>query len=348
MSEARRIRVLIADDSESVRALLRSVLAGAGCDVVGEAADGVAAVDLATRLTPDVVTMDVVMPRLDGLAATAAIMTQAPTRIVIVCDARREDQTDLSFRAMSVGALEVVAKHAAQSTLAEWGASLAATVRLMADVPVVRRRFSVAHAQAYRETDRRTVSALGIVASTGGPPALAQLLSALPASYPIPILVAQHMTAGFGAGLVRWLAGAVQLRVVAAVDRMRLEAGTVYLPPDGDDLVVREGLVRTPPATDPRYAPSGDILLGSLAAAFGSRAGGIVLTGMGEDGARGLLEIRRSGGFTMAQDEATSVVWGMPGTAFRLGATEALFPIDHMAIKLMQLYHRSSSSGGNS
>jgi two-component system chemotaxis response regulator CheB len=337
VSDARAVRVLIADDSESVRALLRTVLTQAGCEVVGEAADGIEAIEMSSLLAPDVVTMDVVMPKLDGLGATAAIMTHSPTRIVVVCDSRREEQTDLSFRAMSAGALELLSKQPEGTSLPEWGRHLAETVKLMADVPVVRRRrFSVAQAGAYGDSDR-TVSALGIVASTGGPPALGQLLSALPASYPFPLLVAQHMTPGFTPGLIRWLSGTVRLRVLQASDGMPLEPGTVVLPPDGRDLSVDRKRIRTPQARDPGCSPSGDVLLSSLAATFGGSAGGIVLTGMGEDGARGLLEIRRAGGFTMAQDQATSIVWGMPGAAARLGATDALFPIDHMAIKLMQL-----------
>jgi two-component system chemotaxis response regulator CheB len=332
------VRVVIADDSATMRKLIAGYLVGGGCEIVGEAEDGMAAVDLAAEIRPDVITMDVAMPRLDGLAATAAIMAQTPTRIVVICDTQRGDQLDLSFRAMSAGALEIIPKRAASGSTDVWGKRVVESVRLMADVPVVRwKGNAVAASWQYRDT-AGTVDAIGIAASTGGPPALAQLLAALPETFPIPILVAQHIGPGFARGLVRWLDGTTRLSVVEATDGMRLAPGTVVLAPDGRELEIAErGKVRTPAPARVDSPGAGDRLLGSLAKSYAERAGGIVLTGMGSDGAEGLLAIKRRGGFTMAQDHATSVVWGMPGAAAQNGATDLLLPIQHMAIKLVQL-----------
>jgi len=345
-SRERPLRVVVADDSDSVRTLITSFLVEDGIDVVGDATDGLHAVDLVTELRPDVVTMDILMPRLDGLAATAAIMTHVPTPIVVVCDTSRFGQVDLSFQAMTAGALEVIPKPSGTMPVRQWGRRLTESVRLMADVPLVRRRRgSVADIAQYRDL-RYRLEAFGIVASTGGPPAVAQLLGALPAGYCVPLLVVQHIAPGFTRGLARWLDGITPLHVVEAEDGAHLEGGTVYLPPDGHEMIVGDGgVLRVSACRSPEHGPSGDRLLESLAAAYGSRAGGAVLTGMGDDGARGLRAIRERGGFTMAQDEASSVVWGMPAAAMRMGATDQLFPIEHMAIKLVQLGSESKGKG---
>jgi two-component system chemotaxis response regulator CheB len=330
---------MIADDSESVRQALRRLLGDdPEIEVVGEAPDGVAAVDMAIELEPHVITMDVRMPRLDGLGAIAAIMAHSPTRILVVCDTSKSSEMDLSFRAVSAGAIEFIPKPRSGEPIRQWGHRLVESVRLMADIPVVRRRQgSVPRLADLLETGDRAVDVWGIVASTGGPPALAELVGALPADFPVPLVVAQHMAPGFAKGLVNWLAQGSRLRVKLTDDRAPLEPGTVYLPPDGDDIMVdRYRRVRTPPG-EGLHCPSGNRLLDSLAEVFGGRAGGIVLTGMGDDGARGLLRIREAGGVTMAQDESSSVVYGMPGAAVQAGAARDQFPIEHIAIKMMQI-----------
>ncbi len=338
------IRVLVADDSTSVRQVLCALLAeDPRIEVVGQAADGVSAVDQAIRLEPDVITMDVQMPRLGGLGAIAAIMAHAPTRILVVCDTSKSSEMDLSFRAVSAGALEFIPKPRTGEPIREWGKRLVESVRLMADVPVVRRRQgSVAQPGELLAVGGRAIDIFGVVASTGGPPALAQLFGALPEDFPLPILVAQHMAPGFARGLATWLDQGTRLKVRLTEDRVALEPGHVYIPPDGDDIVVdRYERVRTPPG-ESLNCPSGDRLLRSLATVFGPRAGGAVLTGMGDDEARGLLAIQQGGGFTMAQDEESCVVFGMPGSAAEMGATTKLMPIDHIAIEMVQIAQRQS------
>jgi two-component system chemotaxis response regulator CheB len=181
------------------------------------------------------------------------------------------------------------------------------------------------------------VDVVGIAASTGGPPALAHVLGSLPRDLPVPLLFAQHIASGFTAGLVRWFGSVSTLRVGIAEDGDLPQPGRVYLPPDGCDLEVdREGHLRIPPSMG-LHCPSGNKLLASLARTFGSRAAGFVLTGMGDDGAHGLLELKRAGGATYAQDEQSSVVFGMPQAAEACGATRGLLALESIGPAIVEL-----------
>ena len=338
------IRVLVADDSATVRNALIALLAkDPRLTIVGQAADGLEAVAKARNLRPDVITMDVDMPHLDGLGATAAIMADAPARVLVVCGVSEEKQLDLSFRAMAAGALELIAKPAGGGDLRAWGEKVAQAIVLMAEVPVVRRqRPSSSPPMAPLGSASQQVDVVALVASTGGPPALAQVLGALPADLCVPILIAQHIAEGFGAGLLRWFSGVTKLRVIAASEGMSAAAGTVYLPPDGRDLEIdAAGILHVPRPTG-LHCPSGNRLLHSLARSFGHRAGAVVLTGMGDDGAQGLLAMRQSGGATFVQDEATSVVFGMPQAALALGAARTELSLESVAAAILELCRRRS------
>jgi two-component system chemotaxis response regulator CheB len=188
---------------------------------------------------------------------------------------------------------------------------------------------------SHRAASRESPLVIGLVASTGGPPAIARILAALPARFPVPLLVAQHVAPGFTEGLRRLFAEATQLPVRVAADGGFLGPG-VWLAPDSRDLALDVGgVLRTPfPATS--SPPSGDVLLRSLAR-LGPRAMGVVLTGMGEDGAQGLLALRKAGGRAYAQDQATSTVFGMPEAADRLGAVQAVLSLDHIAPLILEL-----------
>lgn len=335
----RPIRVLVADDSVTLRTALCALL---GEDprlaIVGQAADGVEAVQKARTLRPDVITMDVNMPRLDGLGATAAIMAEAPSRVLVISSVRQHRQLELSFKAMAAGALEVIAKpEGGPEEMRRWARGVAESVRLMAEVPVVRRHRS-GRAEPLRLLGHGAqVDLVALVASTGGPPALACVLGGLPRDLPVPVLIAQHIAAGFTPGLVRWFSSVCSLKVGIAVDRERPAPGQVYLAPDGCDLELdREGLLRAPRSSG-LHCPSGNRLLASLARACGSRSAGFVLTGMGDDGASGLLELKRAGGATYAQDQQTSVVFGMPQAAHACGAAQALLPLDSIAPAILEL-----------
>jgi two-component system, chemotaxis family, protein-glutamate methylesterase/glutaminase len=339
------IRVLIADDSATMRTALTELLAlEQRVSVVGQARDGMEAVEMSRTLRPDVITMDVNMPRLDGLGAIATIMAQSPARILVVCSVSEEKQLDLSFRAMAAGALELLPKPAAGAAeLRKWGNRVAEAVILMAEVPVVRRISyrtpppTVPPPPARRRAGRQRIDAIGIVASTGGPPALAVLLKGLPRGLPVPVLIAQHIAEGFTAGLLRWFSSVSQLPVKVAEEGARALPGYVYLPPDGCDLELdARGVLRAPKPAG-LHTPSGNRLLQSLARSLGTCAAGVVLTGMGDDGALGLLAIRRAGGTTIAQDEASSVVYGMPQAAQALGAAQSVVPLDSIASLIAEL-----------
>jgi two-component system chemotaxis response regulator CheB len=340
------VRVVVVDDSPAVREALCAVLVEDGrIDVVGTAGDGLEAIEQARTLHPDVLTIDVGMPALDGISAIDVIMEQSPTRIVVVASVDDAHRDDLCFRAIGAGALELVAKpdNRDLADFESWGARLRQTVCLMAEVPVIRR--SSGHIPIDPPRPRvplpahpHPVEAFGIVASTGGPSALARILGALPPALPFPVLVVQHITEGFAAGLGRWLSSVCPLPVALARDAAPCLPGHVYLAPDAHHLEVvcaaggplRARLVHD----DHGHVPSGDRLLHSLARALGARAGAVVLTGMGEDGAGGLLAVRKAGGIAWAQDEATSTVYGMPRAALELGGATDVLPLDCIAASI--------------
>jgi two-component system chemotaxis response regulator CheB len=335
---ARPIGVLVADDSPTLRRALRMLLEeDPRIAVVAEAADGEEAVARARAMTPDVVTMDVMMPALDGLRATEEIMAVAPTRIIVVSQLATREQS-LAFRALAAGALQILPKPRVECAddLRRWGVEVRDAVRLMSDVPVVTRHRAGARAGApVRAAPANVLEAVGIVASTGGPQAVVAILAALPPRLPLTVLVAQHIASGFVDGMRRWFAESTRLDVRVARDGERPQRGCVYLAPSGCNLVWgRAGLLETPACTD-CMCPNGDELLLSLASALGGRAGGVVLSGMGDDGARGLLAVRRAGGLALAQSAATSVVNGMPGAAHALGAAEALVAPEEAAALLV-------------
>lgn len=338
-------RVLIADDSRVMRDALRALLSSdPDIVVVGEAADGAEAVQKAADLAPDVITMDVLMPRLNGLEATQRIMAQSPSRILLVCAVGDEGGVDLSFRAMDVGALELIAKPTAQRSLHSWGDDLCESVKLMAEVPVVRRWRHGPTVTPSTAPPSSRISIVGIAASTGGPPALASILSKLPTDLPVSVLVAQHMANGFVAGLHRWLLEVSAIPVHVAKDGMLLKRGAVMLAPDGCDMeVTPNGQLRVVTSTS-HHTPSGDRLLESIARSYRQRALGIVLTGMGDDGTRGLAAIRAAGGRTMAQDETSSVVFGMPKAAATAGVVDQMVPLSAIPALILDMVGKESSS----
>jgi two-component system chemotaxis response regulator CheB len=335
----RVVRVGIADDSQTIVDLLSGLVRSTpGLELVGTARDGVEAVQLAKHRHPDVLTMDVMMPRLDGLGATAAIMADAPTRVLMVCAVSQAEQTSLSFRAIAAGALELIAKPERREDLAAFGPRVIEAIRLMAEVPVIsRRRPSLLPLTVPRQS-RRVVEAVGVAASTGGPPVIAQILGSLAEGLQASVLIAQHMTPGFTEGFARWLTTVVGAQVEIARHGDPCQPGRIYLAPDGHHLEVdRSRRLVTLPAMGTVPCPSGNRLLRSMAAAYGMGSVGVVLTGMGDDGAAGLLEIRRVGGATMAQDAASCVVFGMPQAAAHAGATDLLLPPAGLASFLLEL-----------
>jgi two-component system, chemotaxis family, protein-glutamate methylesterase/glutaminase len=332
----KRLRVLVADDSPAARVLIRGILeADPDLEVVGQATDGLEAVMLAGRLAPDVITMDVDMPGLDGLEATRRIMSSAPRPIVLVSATVPPDQ-DNSFRALEAGAVTLLGKPPAPGSPAfsRQAAELVATVKLMAGVKLVRRTPRRAGggpvAPPAADPALPPLEVVAIAASTGGPPAVAAVLRGLPAGWPVPVLVLQHIGAGFDSGLVRYLEECSPLPVALAENRRALDGAGVHVCPAERHLAITAGKRLRVAEGGPieGYQPSGNHLFRTVADVFGPGAAGVVLTGMGRDGAEGLLALRRAGGLTIAQDQATSIVYGMPRQAVLRGAAEAVLPVE--------------------
>jgi two-component system chemotaxis response regulator CheB len=339
------IRVLVAEDSMTARTLLVLILGSdPGIEVVGEARDGVEAVEMAQRLRPDVVTMDIHMPRMDGLEATTEIMITAPTPIVIVTAGAFRDEVEGSLDMLEHGALEVLRKPPGPDSprFAAEARRLISTVKAMSQVKVVRR---------WREAPPRPkppahpakpsqfgwpARVVAIAASTGGPPAIQRLLSGLPPEFSAPILIVQHITPGFAHGLAAWLDSICRLHVKVAEEGEVLARRTVYLAPDDRHLGVSARRRVMTSADEPvgGFRPSANFLFESVAQVFGGSALAVILTGMGVDGVRGLGAVRRRGGRVLAQDESTSVVFGMPGAAIEAGLADAVLPLDAIPARL--------------
>jgi two-component system chemotaxis response regulator CheB len=310
------------------------------------------------------VTLDMMLPIVDGVAATEYIMAHCPTPILIVSSSTNRGEIFKTYDALAAGALDVVEKSGAGRADGEWERQLVATIKLIARVKVIRHpRAKLASRSASRSasgfgpelrqpaarTDPSiTASAwsgpspmrlVAIGASTGGPRAVVEVLRALPADFPLPILLVIHIADAFAATLAEWIAAQVpQLPVRLAVEPVPLEGQGVFLAPPGHHLIVRKRKLHLSDEPE-RYScrPSVDVLFDSIAAECGAGGIGCLLTGMGQDGARGLMAIRRAGGFTIAQDEATSVVYGMPREAALLGGAIAVLPLDEIGPKLAAL-----------
>lgn len=341
----RRIRVLVVDDSATSRQLLVTILrADAEIDVVGQAADGLEAIEMVKSLRPDIVTMDVQMPKLDGFAATKRIMVEAPTPILITTSVDPR-ALSVSLEAVRMGALAVHAKpgNPQASSFDEEARELVRQVKAMSRVKVVRHHepepARAAVAPLGRRSDETPTEVIAIVASTGGPAAIHRILTSLPADFPIPILIVQHIARGFSPGFAGWLNTASAVRVKLAEEGEVLRGATVYVGVDDHHLGVsasRRIHLSNAPAVG-GFRPSGTPLLESVAAAFGRSAVAVILTGMGRDGVDGLRAIRGAGGRTVAESQATAIVYGMPGAAVQAGLADRVLPLDDICAALASL-----------
>jgi two-component system, chemotaxis family, protein-glutamate methylesterase/glutaminase len=340
-------RVLVVDDSPVARELLAGILkVDLGIEVVGFANDGEQAVREAERLRPDVVVMDIHLPGLDGYGATRRIMESCATRIIMATAASSPSEVAANFRAIEAGALGVIAKpvgvgHPGFAAAAQ---ELVRTVRLMSEVPVVKRWPKVRRVPSAPASDAAAapVRLVAIGASTGGPVALQRLLSGLPANFAVPLVIVQHIWDSFIGGFAEWLGGTTRLPVRVAADGQLAQPGVAYLAPDGRHMRVRGNavieLVDGPPEHGVR--PSASVLFRSVAEGFGASAVGVLLTGMGRDGARELKTMHDAGAVTFAQDRESSIVFGMPGEAVALGAATHVLPPDRIAAALVDLVAR--------
>ncbi len=338
MSQIRRARVLVVDDSPTVRSLVRRLLHREDdLEVVGEAADGARAVELVEALHPDVVIMDIEMPVLDGLAAIERMAARRPTPVVILTARESKKPALRTFEASRCGAVEVLAKPAAPEGWQELHHTLVHLVRALAASHRARAEEGPTLTPPPPSAPARQLRFLAIAASTGGPEAVYRLLQPLPKPLPVAALVVQHIAAGFEESLASWLAGKLGADVAVARHGEAATPGIVRLAPPGAHLVLAAdatiGLDRTTPARA-GHRPSADELFFSCARAFPAVTAGIVLTGMGADGAEGLAELRRCGGLTLAQDAGSSVVYGMPKAAVMRGAVEIALPPEQLGALL--------------
>jgi len=322
------------DDSSSVRAIIRAMVEGDdGIRIVGEAGSGGDAVAMVHTLRPAVILMDVQMPGMNGIEATERIMASRATPIIAFSALTLGEEAKASIDMLAAGALDIMAKPdlATEAAVRDCSRVLRKKILIASRVAVVRHlRHTISPARREHRLSRREIgrryAAVGVGASTGGPAALREIFSRLPPTFPLPILVVQHITSGFTEGFADWLQQHTSLRVRVARDRDEAAAGTILMAPEGRQLeVTPDGRVRTLSST-PRgvHLPSADVLLSSLASTHGKAAIGVLLTGMGADGAEGLLEVRRAGGLTLAQSEESCAVFGMPREAVRKGAADEL------------------------
>ncbi len=342
-----KIRVVIADDSSLARDLLRDLLEGeADIEVVGEASDGRQAIELARELKPNLITMDIEMPVMTGLEAIEEIMYSKAVPILVVssiADARN------ALEAMRFGALEVVSK---PGYTPEEAAEFVTKVRMLAGVSVITRMRprkislepgvipALPRASLLPEVGTTRYSHIfAIACSTGGPQALAQILPSLPSDFSCPVVIAQHISDGFAGGMAEWLDSLCKLPVKLAAEGDLLQSGVIYISPSERHFSVtssrRVALIERESLDI--YHPSCDVLLSSVGDVFGRLAVGVILTGMGSDGAKGMAYIQKNGGMTFGQDEASSVIYGMNRVAIEAGAVQHVLPIEAIANSMMQL-----------
>jgi two-component system chemotaxis response regulator CheB len=337
------IRVLIAEDSSTVRDLLRAIIeADTRFEVAGVASNGVEAVQMAKALKPDVITMDIQMPLMDGFEASRKIMIDAPTPIVIVSSHYDVREVTVSMQALSVGALAVHAKPLGPDdpNFVEQTKDFLRTLYTMSQVHVIRhaRKPGTLIPPVTRiRPSTGACRAVAIAVSTGGPAALRDMFQTLPVDYSVPVLVVQHISGGFVEGLAAWLNAVSAVRVKVAVQAERLQPRTVYLAPDDRHLGVTADGEQVYLADDPPikgFRPSGTYLFESVAKAYGANVVGVIMTGMGDDGVAGLQAIHAAGGSIIAQDEESSVVFGMPARAIDAGLADVVLPLTAIVAQL--------------
>jgi two-component system chemotaxis response regulator CheB len=347
----RKTRVLIVEDSPTVRRRLADILASdPDIELVGEAEDGKRAIEICQQCRPDVITMDMMLPIMSGFSATEYIMAHCPTPILVVSASINRGELFKIYEALAAGAVDVLEKPTGTEAEGVWERRFLSTVKLVARIRVIthprarlaglRREALDALPQSTDSNPAQKYDLVAIGASTGGPAAIVEILRGLPAEFQLPILFVLHINEPFGASFADWLDGQTGRRVAYPKDGAPLASaiGRVMMAPGGQHLVVRDGRLHlTAELARHSCRPSVDVLFESVASEYGASAAGCLLTGMGKDGALGLLKMRAAGGMTIAQDESTSVIYGMPREAALLGAATQVLRLGDIGPRLAAL-----------
>ncbi len=344
------IKVMLVDDSLMTLTILKKLLAQApDIAVVGTASNGREALKLLPALQPDVICTDLKMPVMDGLDFTKAVMAEFPRPILVISAAVQSKDTSNIFSLIQAGAIDVIAKFPTEKTDESLlnARELISKIRVLSGVHVISRKSVMASSavQMPIQPDSALPQIIGIGASTGGPNALSTILTALPANFPLPIVCIQHISEGFSLGMVNWLNQRCKLTVQFAQTGLIPKPGQVYFAPDNKQLemnALNEFVCSDLPSYD-GHRPSISVTFQSLALRFGKRAMGILLTGMGRDGVDGLQSIKQVGGMTIAQDEASCIIFGMPKIAIDEQAAQLVLPLDSIANTLLKMVGQPSS-----
>jgi two-component system, chemotaxis family, protein-glutamate methylesterase/glutaminase len=351
----KKIGVLIVEDSAVVRQLLEHIIGGdPRLEIVAVATSAEEALEILQHISPDIISLDIRLPGMNGFEATRRIMRDKPTPIVVCSASVEAEDLKITMTALRAGALAVVEKPVGttRDDYERIARTLCTQLAIMSEVKVVRQRGFTAAASrtsrkdvqrhtarsSARETHGTPLRVLGIGASTGGPNAVVQVLTDLGPRFPLPVLLVQHMMPSFLAGFASWLESVTPFRAVIARNGEIVVSGTVYLAPPDYHLQLeadRIRLTQDPPASLQR--PSATVMFQSMARTLGDSGLGILLTGMGDDGADGLLELRRAGGYTVAEHESTAVVYGMPRAAVDRGAACDCLPLNDIAPRIREL-----------
>lgn len=344
------IRVMVVDDSAPNRRALVRMLAGEpDLAVVAEADDGEAALREALRIRPDVICLDLAMPRMDGFTFLRLLMARQPTPVLVVSSFSRKIDV---FRALELGALDFIAKPEGGpgrlGRIREELASKVRAVRALRMQTLERRAQAAERSPGTRHGPASGLRLAAIGASTGGPPALQRILTDLPGSLPMAVVVAQHMPGRFTRAFAERVARLADLRVEEAEDGQPLAAGRALVAPGGKHLLVERGRgaaapprvrLEEPRDAGRRYCPSIDLLFESAARVLGNRVCALVLTGMGNDGRLGVAAVKEAGGLTVAEAEETAVLYGMPREAIATGRVDEVLPLEAMAARLVRFAH---------
>ncbi|MEW6608026.1 MAG: chemotaxis response regulator protein-glutamate methylesterase [bacterium] len=342
-----QIKVLVVDDSAIIRdAIITALESEEEIKVIATATNGKEAITLIPELKPDIVTMDIVMPIMDGLQATEHIMAYHPTPIVVITSLLPKDM-EIAFKALNSGALDVMERPNISELLnpaSKKRKQLIDKVKILANVKVITHlggRLVKKEKESLESTPtpaEAKFKIIGIASSTGGPKTVRKILSKLPVDFPIPIVIVQHISDGFTKGLVDWWNNECAIEIREGKEGERLNKGTVYIAPSFVHMTVTKNerikLEDTPPVGG--HKPAGNVLLTSVAQAYQDSAMGIILTGMGDDGAIGIKAIKDAGGFTIAQDEKTCAIFGMPKVAIEMGGVDKVLPLDEIPDEIMR------------